>query len=504
MLPYARAVAIGGTVGIAFAAPQFYAFLHFLGEAYIGGHNDDFAHAAFGWAALAPSIATPYLMGPPMGYTSGRPLLEIVWGGLGGYVTAALLPVAAFGFMHRRDAISWLLLAWIVLAFGKSFGIEPAVTLLNLVPGVDIPAFYRYAPPSWELALVILAMRGLGTALGNPSRNALAVAYGAAAVVMTVAAISAWKLWPMLEPVRGLRNAATGSIAWMVLSIGIVLFLLSRLDARRAFPALAVVLALDAMLMAFIPTLGNPRGGKINQPAVTFLQQNLGVQRFFTLGPIQPNYGAYFGIASINHNYLPVARRWVDWVRAQIDPHIDEVNFVGSRPRPPGVPTESDALRANLAAYEWVGVKYVIATGKQEPLAGVPGVKPVYTDDWMTIYELPAPKPYFESENGRCQVRFEGRDAVRASCSGPDRLVRRELSFPGWSARIGGRDATVDTYRELFQSVDVPAGSSEVRFLYAPPHIGWAWLAMALAAVAFAASFVRRAPRSAASGRSAS
>src|SRR6185503_3609667 len=152
---------------------------------------------------------------------------------------------------------------------------------------------------------------------------AFRVACATALAVVTNAAITAWSLWSMLDPVVGLRNAALGSVAWAALASAVVLLLLAR--AGRAFPsALCAVLIADAALMAFIPTLANPRSGEVNRAAIGFLQANLGIQRFFTLGPIQPNYGAYYGIASINHNYLPVARHWVDWARAHLDPHIDE------------------------------------------------------------------------------------------------------------------------------------------------------------------------------------
>ncbi|MBW8836652.1 MAG: hypothetical protein JF605_16700, partial [Burkholderia sp.] len=334
MFGYARAVAAAGVVGIAFSSPQVYAFLHFLGESHIGPHDGDLAHAAFGWPALASSIGTPYLLGPPMGYAQGRIVVETVWGGIGGYVTAALIPVAVYGLMRLRDAIAWLLIGWCGLALGKSFGIEPAVTLMNLVPGVENTAFYRYAPPAWALAMTILAVRGLDQAAQGPaeSRMPFALACIAAVAVVANAGATAASLWPQLYPVPGLRNAAAGSLTWAVLTGAIVLALLARLRAGRSLTALGFVLVVDATLMAFIPTLGNPRGGTINGAAIGFLQSNLGFQRFFTLGPIQPNYGAYYGIASINHNYLPVARAWVDWVRAHLDPGIDEVAYVGNYP----------------------------------------------------------------------------------------------------------------------------------------------------------------------------
>src|SRR4029078_9903336 len=98
---------------------------------YVGGKRADFAHAAFGWHALASSIATPYLLGPPMGYAEGRILVETVWGGIGACVPSAMVPIAAYGFMRRRAALVWLLRGWWALTLGKSFGVEPIVTLMN-------------------------------------------------------------------------------------------------------------------------------------------------------------------------------------------------------------------------------------------------------------------------------------------------------------------------------------------------------------------------------------
>ena len=51
------------------------------------------------------------------------------------------------------------------------------------------------------------------------------------------------------------------------------------------------------------------------------------------------NYGAYLGIASINHNYLPVARRWTQFVRDRLDSAAHPIVFNGNYPRPPGSPS---------------------------------------------------------------------------------------------------------------------------------------------------------------------
>ena len=383
--------------------------------------------------------------------------------------------------------------------------------------------------------------------------------------------------------------------------------------------------------MFFLPSLSTPLHGKIDVAAVQFLQQNLGPQRFYTLGPFAPNYGAYFGVASINHNYLPVPRRWTDWVAAHLDPAIDPVIFVGNQHPDPSRPSPADELRRNLAAYEEVGVKYVVAPAGEDPFieqislptanqgnrplalaagqsaqgetppgllkkpvaidalgvlignyaqtsdgalvvrlcvanqcatASVDlassrdnavlwapldqplnapegsvlsfsilhqgGVKPValwesptdssqslvgpegpvagfglslrlrvaqsgdppsqvYSDPLMRIYELRAPKPYFEALGGSCRLEPRSRRRVFADCATAATLVRRELFYPGWRAWVGGQPAAIDAHDDLFESVQLPPGRNLVTFRYAPPGVLWAWLAMGLALAGLAA-----------------
>ena len=169
--------------------------------------------------------------------------------------------------------------------------------------------------------------------------------------------------------------------------------------------------------------------------------------------------------------------------------------FNGNYARKPGEPSQADELRRNLANYEWAGVKYVVASGQDNPLSANPAVKRVYADAIMSIYELPGTRPYFESEGGHCSVEARGRAIASANCSAPDTLVRRELHFPGWEASVAGRPAPVLEHRQLFQAVRLPAGRSEVRFDYAPPHVGWAWFAALLGFLALALPALKRARR---------
>jgi hypothetical protein len=478
---YARRIALGGVAGIAIASPQVLAFLQFLPQAHLGDHGGDMAHYALPAQAILSSVIAPYAYGTIFAYAHHWPLLADIWAGAGGYVSVAIVALAAYGFAARRDALAWLLLGWCLLALAKSFGIEPAATLLNWVPGISLTAFFRYAPPSWELALVILAARGIDD--WAQSREAPRGPWKATATFIGLALVGSLLygafLWPHLAGSVGLRNWAIGSAIWAVLTAVAILLLLKRAPRSRARYAIAAILVLDSALMFAIPTLSNPRGGTIDLPAVEFLRGNLGLQRFYTLGPIQPNYGAYFAIASINHNYLPVTKRWVEWMRAHLDSAADPIVFNGNYVfRPPGAPSPAQELRRNRPAYEWLGVKYVVAPRGDDPFTESKDVKRVYEDGVMSIFELPDPKPYFETAStGACAVQAIDRTRVSVDCPGPASLTRRELFSAGWTATVNGREAPIAEHRDLFQSLELPAGKSDVRYRYAPPHVEWAWLA---------------------------
>jgi hypothetical protein len=474
---YVRRIILGGAGGIALAAPQIFSFFEFLPHAFLGGHGGDFAHVALNWIAFIPSLVAPYAYGPIFAYSGNWPFLVYVWGAIGGYATIVVVVLAAYGFWIRRDALAVLLLAWIMLALAKTFGIEPVTTTWNLIPGIPLTAFFRYAQPSWELAFVILAARGLDHLAKNhaPHRGGLRAADLVTALVLGSALYGGVRLWPVLNEWVGLRNWALGSAVWAMLTALTCLALMNHASPARRARAIAGLLVIDAALMLAIPTLSNPRTGVVNIPAVRFLSDNLGLQRFFTLGPIQPNYGAYFGIASINHNYLPVSQRWVDWIKSHLDTGFDEpVVFDGKRA------TAAEQLRKNLPAYEWLGVKYVVAPGGENPFAAMPPdpmrpIRRAYADESMSIYELPQPSPYFESPGGLCALEPRGRTLVTANCTGPETVVRRELFFSGWRVTVNGETTRISEHEGLFQAVHVPAGRSELRFDYAPPHIGWAW-----------------------------
>jgi len=492
---FAKGIVAGGLTGIAIAAPQVYSFLDYLRHADIGEHGERFAHEAMNVMSIPQSLVAPYFLGPIFSYVDGKhEFLFHLWGPIGGYVTLALLSVAFAGFWIRRDAIGWLLFLWCVAALLRTFGFPGISHLWNLIPGVSLAAIYRYICPSWEMAMVLLAMRALdGLAKGEiDARKARTAALAMTCVAFGVAAwIGATKLWPLIADVRGLRNWAVGSMA-IAATLAIAAAAYIHRGTRGA-RALAILLVGEAMLMSWIPMLGNPRGGQIDMQAVQFLRDHLGLQRFYTLGPFQPNYGAYFRLASVNYNVLPNSKKWHLWVQNQLDQKADSVVFNGLRGGPD---SQAEMLKRHRRMYEEVGTRFVLTNPNSNPFAPGDPVKLVYQDPIMDIYELLGAKQYFDSVGAHCTFSATHRDTVLADCSEPDRVVRRELFYPGWSATLGGAPVAIEEHLDLFQSVKVPAGKSEIRFSYAPHHIGWAWLAaLAGLLVSIGVPLVRRARR---------
>ncbi|WP_020069849.1 glycosyltransferase family protein [Paraburkholderia caledonica] len=625
-------LAIGGVVGLALGAPQVLAFFEFLPHAWLGGHDGGFAHSALDPAGVLPSLLFPYVYGSIASGAAAWDRLGAIWGGIGGYVSIAVVVVGLYGVMLRRTAITWLLLCWLLMALGKSFNVPVVSASWNMIPGVAQAAFYRYAVPTWELSFIILAAQALDDLRGQQHERAayLCRITVLAALLLLAGVIYTGLLWHHLRDSVAVRNAALASVAWGVISVGAFATIMLHCRPARAATAIAVFLVVDSVLMFTVPTLSNPRSGEVDMDAIGFLQKNVGLQRVYSLGPIQANYGAYFGIAAINHNYLPINRRWVDWIRANLDAYADPIAFIGNyRTAGSTVPTSSQELVRHLENYEWIGVKYVIARGGDNPFVSTlssktdvatqsalpvmpgevvsgtlpPGLtdktvtidhigmlignygntsegiitaevcvdsvcasgqrdlngssdnsmfyiplarplpvearsvvnyrftrsggskplalwmttvhepaddqqlkrldglltghglqiklvirddkpslgKQVFADQVMNIYELGQPKPYFEELGQACQITSHDRERVTAYCSAPSTLLRRELFFPGWSAKVNGSLAQISEHKDLFQTITLPAGESSVVFSYEPPHMIWAWTAMLVA-----------------------
>jgi hypothetical protein len=339
---------------------------------------------------------------------------------------------------------------------------------------------------------------------------------------------------------------------------------------------------------------------------VRFLKDHTGLQRFYSLGPYRPNYGAFFETAQLNHEYLPIPAHWAAYIPAVLDPSAGVIMFRGDfPPLPPGQPSHGEQMLRHLDRFKALGVRYIVtppsenpfvqsyttdastehgsahalaagqaidgtveqgapvsgsidgigvdigtytgqsdgmleaqlctaagcavgtlalATAADNAVAMIPldpplpvsaggalrwrfrhasGGNPVaiwlppgdrasprvhftlhsdapqaplvYRDATLAVYELANTAPYFQALGGPCRLDVQSRTALTATCDAPATLVRRELFYPGWRAEISDITTEITAYGEIMQQIAIPAGTSSIRFRYAPPYAGLCW-----------------------------
>ncbi|HEX3334206.1 MAG TPA: hypothetical protein VHS57_07680 [Acidimicrobiales bacterium] len=511
MATYVQSLALGAVVGVLLAAPILVAFLDYLPHAYVGGHGTSFANLSISANTALPAQVMPYLFGPIAGFQPQDPSLTLFWGNIGGYLGAAVSALGVIGLAGRRHrALRIALGAWVVLGLLRLVGVGWALDLVNLIPGVRSTAFYRYAPPSWEMAVVVLAVLGLDDVLRREaSRRVIAVG---GAIVLVLCLLCWHAALPVLHALAHAPNSgdwARASFLWAVAVVVVVVVVCCllpcfetgsfRWESVRG-PVLAGVVILDAIVLFATPEFSAPRQATIDTAVVRYLDVHLGDQRFYTLGPLGPNYGSYFGLSSLDVNDLPIPKAFYNFVPRQLDPNVDPSFFTGTTELNANHPSPAQELIDHLPQYQAMGVRYVILpAGSRLPGRGA-DLRLVYRDATADIVELPHAAPLFGATGGGCTVRTLSLTAASVDCSRPSTVVYRELSMPGWQAQAGGRSLGVHPDGPLFQSVDVPAGASTVQFSFTPPHevlalvaflVGLLVLALALPQVRRLAPFNR-------------
>lgn len=156
---FARRFGFAGLVGVVLALPVLVPFADFLKVAYVGGHTSAVDGSwSLSFKAL-PMLVDPYVYGT----IQQNAHLTTVWGEVGGFFgtgVVALAIIGAVGASNRR--LRLLLVTWTAIAVAGSFDVLHVRALWNLLPFVNTASVPRYVMPSCELALIILAVLGIG------------------------------------------------------------------------------------------------------------------------------------------------------------------------------------------------------------------------------------------------------------------------------------------------------------------------------------------------------
>jgi hypothetical protein len=497
---FATKAAIGSIVGGLLAAPVLVAFADYTAHADLSIHAGNISASITLAHAALPQLLLPYVYGPVWGY---GPAFGI-WASLGGYLSASLLFFGLLGLISTgRRGLRLVLLAWIVLAVARMYGEPPLLGhVLGVVPGMSRVGFYRYGAPALEMAVIVLAALGVDGLVAKTiaRRRVLGVTVGALLVV-GVAAVGAVPLVHQItDPSH--KYFSRGSVIWaaLVVAAGLLAAILPGSRARRL---LAVgIVCLDALVMFVLPQLSAPRSITVDTSPAAFLQRNLGLSRYFTLGPLGPNYGSYYAIRELDATDDPFSAVFANYISTRLDPGAYPPFFTGVYG-----PNPTKALESHLDGYRAAGVRYVLTPEGVSLPQGPNTFTLVFRSPTTWIYRLAGTAPYFTSTSPLCTVAPHGGESVRLACSGPTTLIRRETYMPGWSAQVDGHPTPVREYDSAFQAVAVKPGTHVVTFGYTPPYLDWAFAAFLVgcASLAFAPLWTRARDRtsstSAAPGR---
>ncbi|HSX23901.1 MAG TPA: hypothetical protein VLE74_02260 [Candidatus Saccharimonadales bacterium] len=470
---YITKLLIGSAVGVMLAAPILVAFLGYLPETIVGGHKSSaYANFALPLKTL-PALFMPYIYGPIFGaIDAGKTqTLLIFWSNVGGYLAMPLLFVGSFGLFSKRPRSMKLYLAiFSLVVILKNYGFKPIVLLVNAIPGMSQVAFYRYSMPVLDFAVIVLAVFGVEAFVKLTISRKKVIALTILASLATIGlAVYSRSLLHQLSAFPSHRLWAALSVSWALSSAGFIILCFLKPKLRLAGALL--LLTADSLLMFSIPYLSLPKIKNDYRP-VNYLQQNIGLDRFYTLGPISPNYGSYFGIASVNINDLPLPKKWAEYIPAKLDNNATALVFTGNSRVDPAGPSSLEEFSKNINEFENVGGRYLVANHNQvsDEVKNGLGLNAAFSSATVDIFRLPDTKPYFDNSAG-CQLIYTSWDKVDANCNKQAVILRRELSMPGWSATINQQKQPVKSDNGIFQTVDVPAGKSSVVFRYAPPHI---------------------------------
>jgi hypothetical protein len=356
-------------VGLLCSLPMLGPFAEYLDRAYVGGHDGAIAHVALPGASSLLSLM-PWLFGPIDRFNDQAPLIGAVWGKIGGYFTALQLAFAIVGMMYAPRRLTAALLVWMLLCLAKTFDWRPLSDLINVLPMVKSAAFFRYSDPSWEFAgavMVALCIDGLQRDIPSSYKRQLFVF----ATVLIGIGSGLWFERRLIEDLFlnvNYKPYFYWSVFWLLFSLFVGMGLIGlRNRWRHCAEMIVILLCIDSFFAFSLPIYSGGQNAVTEEPGVNFLKDHIGLQRAYSIGPLAPNYGAYFRIAQINHNYLPVSQDWIDYIHKHIDPSADEITFIGEYPRKDHVISVEEDLAERQPGYEELGVKYVLSNHDKNP-----------------------------------------------------------------------------------------------------------------------------------------
>lgn len=341
-LPTALHIIGGGLLGVLLSAPAWVPFILLIRNAYLGQNSDiGTAHADVANAAM---LLFPYLLGPPQFafFVQANEAARALWWHTSAYcdftlILAALVGLAGAVFSSRRTgSVAWrglrvVLGLYLLMTGMKVFGIQPGQYLMDMIPGIRQTMTHIYIGPSWWFALSLLA--GLAfddtrTAAKAAVRHACVLTFVPLAVtsvlVVSGARSAIAELWTHGHHYHAL---VAWSFMWAVTTATLLLWGFWK-SGKSGRVLVGMTLSVNSVVLFSVPLLCGVKPVRSDESALSALRHLTRLQRVLSLNALAPNYGAYYGIASINYTYLPVPRNFANEIAAHAISDGDPTQYI--------------------------------------------------------------------------------------------------------------------------------------------------------------------------------
>ncbi len=365
---FAARLALATAIGAALSGPQILPFVEYLRVAFIGPHAGFFSLLRVP-ATLMPLQLLPFLYGP-FGHANPASLFMPMGGGcvrVPGWVDLPVLAMALAAVARRGPhmALRRVLLGWVALWAARYAGVAPVMHLMNAIPGLAATDSTRFSGPAVDFAVFVLAAFAMDDwqrigPLGWRQRGGIVALLGVLVLALVLPVRWFLRAWFALYPADVRLALGTGLFSLAVLGCWAV-----ALGGNRWRRGLLLLLLAEPLGALALPQLAGFTAGRVDMAPIKFLQAHAGTDRMISLGPLDLNFPARFGIASVNYFSLPAPALWTDYVSKvlfpQAHPASDMSSYSGAQPG------QAAALMAHLALYEGVGVRYVVTSAGDPP-----------------------------------------------------------------------------------------------------------------------------------------
>ncbi len=447
----------------------------------------------------------------------GNPTQGTYWGvGTNGGPSAYMENACYLGILALLLVIYGVVATWKSSRTTRFFAVGALVTLLmalgtplDALLFFGIPGFGQSGSPGrvlvlWTFCGAILAGIGTERLLAYGLEKALGWAGGILGLLV-IAALGYTLVWVGHNAPSGTlsANLAHESDLWR-LPVGILLALAALLyfqhrnggKLRGMGAGLVALAALDL----FASGLGYNRTSPPDDvypvaPAVTFLQQHAAHDRMMPLNRrwslydpppaiLPPNSATVYGVydtqgydSLLTGQYMRFATRL-------------DGNSVSAAPPEDGNIVFTDGYQSQEA--QEADARYLVS---RTPLPHDPNLSLVFQNETSVIYEnhRAQPRARLSAGQGEAKIVSETPTGIvvqtESATPGAD-LTVADQSYPGWKAWVNGKPAPIQPKPDIFRTVTLPPGSSQVTMRFQPMsfRLGLYFFCLALAGIVFAAT----------------